>query len=103
MEKYFAVLIFGSYARGEEKQYSDIDVCIVRKEYWDSGTLLYDEIYQALEKQVPMCYSLFGRRLTKFCNRGLIRMFWPHIRGNTRLILMHYNTEIIIYIFNCPV
>ena len=28
---YFAVLIFGSYARGEEEHYSDIDICIVSK------------------------------------------------------------------------
>ncbi|KAF1073302.1 hypothetical protein MKMG_02206 [Methanogenium sp. MK-MG] len=44
-EKYFAVLIFGSHARGDENTYSDIDVCIVLQDCRDYGTLLYDDIY----------------------------------------------------------
>ena len=44
-EKYFAVLIFGSYARGEEEHYSDIDICIVSKNRKEYSTILYDEIY----------------------------------------------------------
>jgi len=44
-EKYFAVLIFGSYARGEEEHYSDIDICIVLKNPKDHSAILYDEIY----------------------------------------------------------
>lgn len=44
-DTFFAILIFGSYARGEEKSYSDIDVCIVRKDPTDSGSILYDIIY----------------------------------------------------------
>lgn len=44
-DDFFAVLIFGSYARGEEESYSDIDVCIVLKDCTVSGTVLYDVIY----------------------------------------------------------
>lgn len=44
-DDFFAILIFGSYARGEEESYSDIDVCIVLKDCTDYGTILYDIIY----------------------------------------------------------
>lgn len=44
-DDFFAILIFGSYARGEEESYSDIDVCIVLKDCTDCGTILYDIIY----------------------------------------------------------
>lgn len=59
-------------------------------------SMISGELYQALEKQVPMCYSLFRRRLTKFCNLGLIKMDRPPIWGNTRLILMQYDAGKII-------
>ena len=44
-DTFFAILIFGSYARGTEESYSDIDVCIVRKKCTNAGTVLYDIIY----------------------------------------------------------
>lgn len=43
--RFFAVLMFGSYARGEAGPHSDIDICIVLGENRDTGTILYDEIY----------------------------------------------------------
>ncbi|WFN37414.1 nucleotidyltransferase domain-containing protein [Methanomicrobium antiquum] len=42
----FAVLIFGSYARGENCLCSDIDVCIVLKERKIEGGILYNNIYE---------------------------------------------------------
>ncbi len=62
----------------------------------NEDTMISGELYQALKKQVPMCYSLFGRRLTKFRNLGLIKMDRPSIWGNTRLILMQYDAGKII-------
>ncbi len=44
-DRFFAILIFGSYARGEEESYSDIDVCIVLKDCTHSVIILYDFIY----------------------------------------------------------
>jgi len=44
-DKCFAILIFGSYARGEEEYYSDIDVCIVLKDQRNYSRILYEDIY----------------------------------------------------------
>ena len=51
-EKYFAILIFGSYARGEEEHYSDIDICIVLKNPKDYSAILYDEIYPNIRMDI---------------------------------------------------
>ena len=45
-DRCFAVLIFGSYARGEESPCSDIDVCIVLKEGSINKGILYQDIYE---------------------------------------------------------
>ena len=51
-DRCFAVLIFGSYARNEEKDYSDIDVCIVLKERELNSGILYEDIYQNVRMDI---------------------------------------------------
>ena len=52
MDRCFAVLIFGSYARNEEKYYSDIDVCIVLKDRKINRGILYEDIYQNVRMDI---------------------------------------------------
>ncbi len=52
MDRCFAVLIFGSYARNEEKYYSDIDVCIVLKNRKINRGILYEDIYQNVRMDI---------------------------------------------------
>lgn len=48
-------------------------------------------LYQALHEQLPICYTLFFERLDKFRNMGLVEMYRPRIRGNTRTIMLCYD------------
>lgn len=51
-DRCFAVLIFGSYARSEEKYYSDIDICIVVKDREINKGILYEDIYQNVKMDI---------------------------------------------------
>ncbi|KAF1078040.1 ORC1-type DNA replication protein [Methanogenium sp. MK-MG] len=55
------------------------------------GDMISGELFRALHKQMPMCYTLFFERLNTFRNRGLIDIYRPPNRGNTRKILLRYD------------
>ena len=44
-DRYFAILVFGSHAKGDTAPRSDIDVCIVMKDDLNGVTICYNEIY----------------------------------------------------------
>ncbi len=44
-DRYFAILLFGSHAKGDIASRSDIDVCIVMKDDLDCATICYNMIY----------------------------------------------------------
>jgi len=50
-DRYFAILVFGSHAKGYTMPISDIDVCIVAKNRL-KGEILYNEIYPTVRMDV---------------------------------------------------
>lgn len=51
-DRYFAILIFGSHAKGDTSSISDIDVCIITKNIPNSTTICYNEIYPIVRMDV---------------------------------------------------
>jgi len=51
-DRYFAILIFGSHAKGYTSSISDIDVCIITKNIPNSTTICYNEIYPKVRMDV---------------------------------------------------
>lgn len=50
--RYFAILIFGSHAKGDTAPRSDIDVCILTKGDLKGATICYNEIYPNVRMDV---------------------------------------------------
>ncbi|WP_460006991.1 Cdc6/Cdc18 family protein [Methanogenium cariaci] len=55
------------------------------------GNLISRELFRAVDQQVPMCYTLFFERLRLFRNLGLIDLYRPRNRGNTRKVRLRYD------------
>ena len=53
--------------------------------------MISGNLYQALQQEVSMCYTLFFERLDKFQNLGVIEMHRPRCQGNTRQIVLRYD------------
>lgn len=51
-DRYFAILIFGSHAKGYISSISDIDVCIIAKNGSNSAAICYNEIYPKVRMDV---------------------------------------------------
>ena len=51
LDRYFAILVFGSHAKGYTVPISDIDVCIVAKDRL-KGPIFYNEIYPKVRMDV---------------------------------------------------
>ena len=76
----------------EEQQMLDMTIKLIRQ---NGNRMNSGELYQEMEKLVPMCYSSFRRRINKYSYLGLIKMNRPDIWGNTREILLRYDTHTI--------
>jgi predicted nucleotidyltransferase len=51
-DRYFAILVFGSHAKGYTVPRSDIDVCIVTKDELNAAPIFYNEIYPNVRMDV---------------------------------------------------
>jgi len=51
-DRYFAILVFGSHAKGYTAPISDIDVCIVAKNGSNDAVICYNEIYPKVRMDI---------------------------------------------------
>lgn len=67
------VILFGSYARGEQRKWSDLDICVVAEEYPMRLFDMMGAIYRVIEDktELPIDLLLFHRQ--RFHQRSALK------------------------------